>query len=76
MREYAQLRHLGVGTAARRRQILVEHRTGVRERIAELESSLDVLDYKITHYESIERGCPTESPWPDHRIAVSNRSAT
>jgi DNA-binding transcriptional MerR regulator len=54
MREYAQLRHLGTGTASRRRQILVEHRTGVRERIAELQSSLATLDYKITNYERIE----------------------
>jgi DNA-binding transcriptional MerR regulator len=57
MREYAQLRHLGDGTASMRRQILVEHRTGVRERIAELRSCLDVLDYKISHYEDIERTC-------------------
>jgi len=33
MREYAQLRHRGDGTAARRRQILVEHRAEVRERM-------------------------------------------
>lgn len=53
MREYAQLRHRGVGTAARRRQILVEHRAGVRERIAELQSCLGILDYKITNYEAL-----------------------
>lgn len=55
MREYAQLRHRGTGTAARRRQILVDHRTGVRERIAELRACLDVLDYKIDNYEQVER---------------------
>jgi DNA-binding transcriptional MerR regulator len=54
MREYAQLRHRGPGTATRRRQILVDHRTGVRERIAELQSCLDVLDYKIANYERID----------------------
>jgi DNA-binding transcriptional MerR regulator len=54
MREYAQLRHRGDHTAAQRRQILVEHRTEVRDRIAELQSCLDVLDYKITNYELIE----------------------
>jgi DNA-binding transcriptional MerR regulator len=55
MREYAQLRHRGTGTAARRRQILVDHRTGVRERITELRACLDVLDYKIDNYEQVER---------------------
>jgi DNA-binding transcriptional MerR regulator len=53
MREYAQLRHRGVSTSARRKQILVEHRAGVRERIAELQSCLDVLDYKIVNYEQM-----------------------
>ncbi len=51
MREYAQLRDRGATTATRRRQILVDHRAGVRARIAELQSCMDVLDYKITNYE-------------------------
>jgi DNA-binding transcriptional MerR regulator len=55
MREYAQLRHRGDATAARRRQILIEHRAEVRERVTELQSCLDMLDYKITNYEQIER---------------------
>ena len=55
MREYAGLRHRGVGTSAKRRQILVEHRAGVRDRIKELQSCLEVLDYKIINYESMER---------------------
>lgn len=55
MREYAQLRHRGDGTAARRRQILVEHRAEVRERINELQGCLGMLDYKITNYEHVER---------------------
>jgi DNA-binding transcriptional MerR regulator len=55
MREYAQLRHRGVGTSGRRRQILVEHRSDVRERIAELQVCLEVLDNKITNYERLER---------------------
>lgn len=55
MREYAQLRHRGVGTSGKRRQILVEHRAGVRERIAELQSCLDTLDHKIANYADIDR---------------------
>ena len=56
MREYAQLRHRGVGTTSRRKQILVEHRAGVRERISELQSCLEMLDYKVAHYDQIECG--------------------
>jgi DNA-binding transcriptional MerR regulator len=54
MREYAQLRHGGIGSTALRRQILVEHRASVRDRIAELQSCLEMLDYKITNYEHVE----------------------
>ncbi|WP_053737500.1 MerR family transcriptional regulator [Nocardia sp. NRRL S-836] len=54
MREFAQLRHRE-HTAGRRRQILVEHRNDVRARIAELQSCLEVLDYKIDHYSVVER---------------------
>jgi DNA-binding transcriptional MerR regulator len=55
MREYAQLRHRGVGTTARRKQILVDHRASVLERVSELQSCLEVLNYKITNYERLER---------------------
>ncbi|MDX8032530.1 MerR family transcriptional regulator [Lentzea sp. BCCO 10_0856] len=55
MREFAQLRHHGDLTAGRRKQILVEHRNDVRARIAELQTSLEVLDYKIDHYAVVER---------------------
>lgn len=55
MREYAQLRHRGDAAAGRRKRILLEHRASVRERIAELQSCLDVLDYKISHYAQIEK---------------------
>jgi DNA-binding transcriptional MerR regulator len=55
MREYAKLRHLGIGTSGRRRQILVEHRTDVLTRITELQGCLEVLNWKITNYEQCER---------------------
>ncbi len=54
MREYAKLRHLGEATVARRRRILVEQRDAVLARIAELQGCLELLDYKIDHYEQIE----------------------
>ncbi|HVW44665.1 MAG TPA: MerR family transcriptional regulator [Amycolatopsis sp.] len=55
MREYAQLRHRGDGSAGRRRAILVEQRESVRARIAELQSCLDILDYKIDNYDRVCR---------------------
>jgi DNA-binding transcriptional MerR regulator len=60
MREYAKLRHQGVTSAGRRKQILVEQRTEVLGRIAELNSCLEVLNYKISNYEQCERGVVTE----------------
>src|SRR5262245_4905715 len=43
MREYAELRRFGEAAAPRRMAILVEQRRSVRDRIAELQSCLDVL---------------------------------
>lgn len=57
MREYAQLRRIGPDTAARRREILVEHRTEIQLRMAEMASFIEVLDYKITNYAEIAAGC-------------------
>lgn len=55
MREYAKLRHHGVASSSRRKQILIEHRTDVLNRIADLQACLEVLNWKIGHYEQIER---------------------
>ena len=55
MREYARLRHQGTASATRRKQILIEQRAEVTDRIAELNSCLDVLNYKIANYEQCER---------------------
>jgi DNA-binding transcriptional MerR regulator len=52
MREYAQLRMRGVGTEARRKQILVEQRKDVLTRIAELQGCLEALNYKINLYDT------------------------
>lgn len=54
MREYAELRRFGDAAAPRRMAILVEQRRSVRDRIAELQSCLDLLDYKIDNY---DRAC-------------------
>jgi DNA-binding transcriptional MerR regulator len=55
MREYAKLRHQGMATATRRKNILIEHRRDVQSRIADLQACLEVLNYKITNYEQCER---------------------
>jgi DNA-binding transcriptional MerR regulator len=55
MVEYASLRRGGVGTAARRRQILQQHQADVRARLADLQSCLKVIDYKVDHYQEMER---------------------
>jgi DNA-binding transcriptional MerR regulator len=60
MREYAKLRHQGNASAGRRKQILVEQRAEVLSRIAELNSCLDVLNYKIANYAQCERAVITE----------------
>ncbi len=55
MCEYARLRHFGTSSATSRKEILLEQRTAVRERIAELQMCLSTLDYKIDNYEMVER---------------------
>jgi DNA-binding transcriptional MerR regulator len=60
MREYAKLRHQGMSTAGRRKQILMEQRTEVLTRIAELNSCLEILNYKIANYEKCEQAVVTE----------------
>ena len=67
MREYAKLRHQGRASAGRRKQILIEQRAEVLGRIAELNSCLDVLNYKITNYEGWEKDAAPE----EHTTAAS-----
>ncbi|RJQ79201.1 MerR family transcriptional regulator [Pseudonocardiaceae bacterium YIM PH 21723] len=54
MREYAALRKFGDASAGRRKQIMLDQRTDVLSRIAELQSCLDVLNYKIDNYQRVE----------------------
>ena len=57
MVRYAELVRAGAHTYAEREDLLTAHRANVRERIAELESTLDVLDFKINIY-ATGRGLP------------------
>ncbi|REK89927.1 MerR family transcriptional regulator [Streptomyces inhibens] len=55
MVRYAELVREGESTFAEREQLLTAHREDVRQRIAELRSTLDVLDYKIDIYADARR---------------------
>ncbi|UQA95563.1 MerR family transcriptional regulator [Streptomyces halobius] len=50
MVRYAELVRAGEATFTERRELLTAHREDVRQRIAELHSTLDILDYKIGIY--------------------------
>ncbi|KUL34211.1 MerR family transcriptional regulator [Streptomyces sp. NRRL F-4489] len=59
MVRYAELVREGESTFAERERLLTEHREDVRRRIAELRSTLDVLDYKIGIYADARRASGT-----------------
>lgn len=68
LREYAGLRRVTTeASAVRRKQILLEHRRDIRARMEELTSCLDVLEYKISNYEKVERSLAATSP-PRHPL--------
>lgn len=50
--EYYRLVQQGDETMGDRKAILVEHRAEIRARMAELQKTLDLLDYKISFYEN------------------------
>lgn len=50
MLRYTELRALGESTRSQRRELLAAHRDDVRMRIAELQTSLQILDAKIAAY--------------------------
>ncbi|PRX98153.1 MerR family transcriptional regulator [Allonocardiopsis opalescens] len=55
MLEYADLVRQGDETVGARAELLTAHRDDVRRRIAELQGTLDVLDWKINLYDAAER---------------------
>jgi len=50
--EYYRLVQQGDGTMEDRKAILVEHRATIAARMAELQKTLDLIDYKIGFYEN------------------------
>lgn len=55
MVRYAELVREGEHTVTEREELLGMHRESVRQRIAELNSTLEVLDYKIDRYADARR---------------------
>ena len=51
IRRYADLARLGEQTTPQRLALLVEHRGHVLEQLAEVQRSLDAIDFKIATYE-------------------------
>ena len=61
MLRYAELARAGTSTAAERKALLLAHRAEVAARVEQLRHDLEMIDYKITTYNEIERerfGCP------------------
>ncbi len=55
MQAYAEMRTRGTATSAPRRLMLEKQRALVIAKMEELQSCLDLLDYKISNYHEIER---------------------
>ncbi|MGW7753426.1 MerR family transcriptional regulator [Streptomyces violaceusniger] len=62
MVRYAELVREGEHTFAEREELLTTHRANVRERIAELQSTLEVLDFKIDVYADARRASERFDP--------------
>jgi DNA-binding transcriptional MerR regulator len=54
IRRYAELARQGDHTTPQRLALLIEHRSRVLEQLAEVQRSLDAIDFKIAAYERFE----------------------
>ncbi|GAA2227440.1 hypothetical protein GCM10010430_03620 [Kitasatospora cystarginea] len=68
MLRYVELARAGDDTVEARREILVQHREEVRQKIADLHATLAVLDYKIDIYSE------NRQQVPDHRYEPPARA--
>lgn len=55
--EYVMLAQKGESTFEQRRQILIEQREHLLQRIKELQESLDRLNFKISNYDTLMASC-------------------
>ncbi len=65
--EYAALAQQGDGSLEARRDLLIRQREQRAARMADMQSSLDRLNYKIEHYDQLlaEKDCSLHSPAPE-----------
>ena len=55
IQQYVKLVQAGETTAGERRAILEAHRQTIVQQIEDLQSTLELIDYKIEHYTNIEK---------------------
>lgn len=67
--EYAALAQQGDRSLEARRDLLVRQREQLAARMADMQASLDRLDYKIGHYDRLISGRPFPSPCPGPEAA-------
>ncbi|MBN2770702.1 MAG: MerR family transcriptional regulator [Spirochaetes bacterium] len=53
IREYRKLLLEGDHTSSLRQQLMVQHKVRLEHQIEELQSALDLMNYKIRHYDNI-----------------------
>ena len=56
MQHFADLVRQGESTISERRELLEKHRTVLRQRIEDIEQTLNLLDHKVTTYRNMEKG--------------------
>lgn len=75
IREYLHLVEAGDATIDERLQMLLRQRETVREQMARLQRTLDLLDYKCWYYETAKAAGTTDAPdnLPDDEVPESVR---
>lgn len=53
IKEFMQLCLKGKDSLEERRELLIRHRTRIQEKMANLDNSLNIVNYKIEHYKEI-----------------------
>jgi DNA-binding transcriptional MerR regulator len=71
IRRYTDLVRDGDGNERERLEVLRGHREAVLNQMAQLQQSIDLIDYKVAVYEDQIDGQPTSSSWPNRPVRTS-----
>ena len=71
IRRYTDLVRDGDGNERERLEVLRGHREAVLNQMAQLQQSIDLIDYKVAVYEDQIDGQPTSSSWPKRPARTS-----